>query len=89
MTGLEKDVRARLRGTLDKSFPEDARGAEGKARARAEVLFADAMVEVREVVKAFGGCELCYGKGYSTSAERGIIPCSCNRGLQINRLLKR
>lgn len=49
-----------------------------------------------ETAKAFGGCRLCYGKGYATSKRqyegaRGrifgeldpYIPCSCDRGKQI------
>lgn len=88
MTQLEKNIRIQIRNVLDKSFPEDAKGEEGKARARAEVIYADCMAEIRKLITAFGGCELCFGKGYSTNAERGIVPCSCDRGLQIKRLLK-
>jgi len=60
-----------------------------------------------ETVKAFGGCTLCYGKGYATQKEhwtgRGehdigqgdvvvdtaapfYLPCSCDRGKQIEKM---
>lgn len=51
-----------------------------------------------ELVKAFGGCTKCYGKGYFTNLDhatgKGIDvqtpyynPCTCDRGLQIESLL--
>lgn len=38
------------------------------------------------MLKACGGCDICYGKGYSTQMlPRGRIlqPCGCERGRQI------
>ena len=43
----------------------------------------------REVVKAFGGCNKCYGKGYSTSKvndKNNTRPCVCDRGKQIKEI---
>lgn len=49
---------------------------------------------LEKTIKAFGGCEKCYGKGYATQLEfassmRGIecqmpyyLPCTCERGKQ-------
>ena len=40
--------------------------------------------------KAFGGCEKCYGKGYSTQSFSGrstVNTCVCERGKQIDRIL--
>lgn len=65
--------------------------------------------KLQEERKAFGGCEKCYGKGYSTQLEfysgkgeadigDGDIrvegqcpyynPCDCERGKQINEMLR-
>lgn len=48
--------------------------------------------DIDEAIKAFGGCELCYGKGYSTelSAQSGQVEvntCTCDRGKQIDEML--
>lgn len=59
---LETDIKIRLEDELDKAFPK----GKSKTRGQALVLFAFAMLEVRNVIKAFGGCEKCYGKGYAT-----------------------
>lgn len=60
----------------------------------------------RATAKAYGGCKICYGKGYSTTIEGTIgyedfgddgfeTPpheqmkfCECDRGKQLERLLK-
>lgn len=44
-----------------------------------------------ETMKAFGGCTLCYGKGYSTTNMRtdGFMKirfCSCGRGVQLSAI---
>lgn len=50
-----------------------------------------------EAAAAFGGCKLCYGRGYSTTLafaesehERVKVPlvqfCSCERGTQLQKL---
>ncbi len=45
---------------------------------------------VEQLKKAFGGCEKCYGKGYSTQTIDGgtkVNTCVCDRGKQIDKLL--
>ena len=56
----------------------------------------------KEAAKAYGGCELCYGKGYSTEQQGAIgnsrvtlrgpqvvyNPCSCDRGKQFEEAMK-
>lgn len=55
---------------------------------------------VVETEKAFGGCKLCYGKGYATQKVQArrrsykwelnpIKPCSCERGKQIKEILSK
>ena len=56
--------------------------------------------EKQKLAKAYGGCTLCYGKGYATGAEfwrgRGktwgrpnkIKYCTCDRGKQLATLNK-
>lgn len=50
--------------------------------------------------KAFGNCELCYGKGYSTQretyndghrewTEEQMLLCKCDRGTQLMKFLDR
>lgn len=52
--------------------------------------------EIEKIMKAYGGCELCYGKGYSTTSmqysdesagtkwdETEMVYCKCSRGLQL------
>jgi len=54
---------------------------------------------ILKYIKAFGGCLKCYGKGYATqrmdAVSRGsvdeydpIIPCSCDRGKEIAKIIK-
>lgn len=43
-----------------------------------------------ETAKAYGGCDKCYGKGYSTQGHAGrtqIHTCVCPRGKQLDELL--
>lgn len=57
-------------------------------------MIATTPLTVEEVKKAFGGCEKCYGKGYSTqmdplgSGEVKVNTCTCDRGKQIDQLLE-
>lgn len=50
--------------------------------------------EIEKVKKAFGGCEKCYGKGYSTQIDplhsdtTRINTCVCDRGKQIDAMLE-
>ena len=56
-----------------------------------------------EIKKAFGGCEHCFGKGYSSQlvkestkvngkiVTKNVIvyrPCTCLRGIEIHKMLK-
>ncbi len=62
MGKLEHDIRTRLEDVLDQYFPK----GESHGRGQALLLFAHAMVEIVQLIKAFGGCTKCYGKGYGT-----------------------
>lgn len=53
----------------------------------------------KKLIKAFGGCTNCYGKGYATvkniSVGRGyfveadpVRPCTCDRGKQIKKWVR-
>lgn len=49
------------------------------------------MILDAKTAKAFGGCEKCYGKGYSTQRLGGRVQvntCVCDRGKQIEEILK-
>jgi hypothetical protein len=93
---LENDIKERLEEVLDQHFPKvEEEGPEKIAvrRGAALVLFAQAVIEIKKVIIAFGGCESCYGKGYSTIAnEGGGTPrmrfCSCDRGKGLFELWK-
>lgn len=50
-------------GELDQQFPK----GKSKSRGAALVFFGGMMLEVRQLIRAFGGCERCYGKGYGTT----------------------
>lgn len=50
-----------------------------------------------ELEKAFGGCKICYGKGYSTATvatssrygtkiRNTIVYCKCDRGKQLDQV---
>ena len=60
---LEEGIKERLTKEVDKWFPK------GKLNERGSVLtfFGAVIIEIRKLIKAFGGCEICYGKGYATS----------------------
>ena len=62
LKSFEKD----LQEVVERNFPQG-----DKAGKRAWLIFAEAMVNAVEIVKAFGGCENCYGKGYSTQMMGG------------------
>lgn len=41
---------------------------------------------VKETEKAYGACQRCYGKGYSTLITEGgvgVVICGCDRGKQL------
>lgn len=88
---LVKQYEKTLLASVEQYFPKTAKIS--KNRENALMLFADAMVCIVEVVKAFGGCEFCYGKGYSTTItmthrgeRKNFLPCSCERGKQMQRI---
>lgn len=58
---IEQTAQAALIEAVDQYFPKG-----DKRRGDVLVVGAIAMRWVRESVKAFGGCEKCYGKGYGT-----------------------
>lgn len=62
MSKLISQTKDLLENELNNGFPK----GECKERGPALVLFARAMGEISRIVKAFGGCEKCYGKGYGT-----------------------
>lgn len=94
MAKIDQQAKVRLEGVLDAQFPKVEK--EGKAkiamrRGPALVLFAEAVLIFKELVTAFGGCEKCWGKGYSTQGSgEGIIynTCMCDRGKQIDTLVE-
>lgn len=83
---LEQNCNDELLEVLEAYFPK----GESISRGAALVLFAEAMTHIRTIIKAFGGCESCYGKGYSTSAEIGmqLNYCTCDRGSQLERIMR-
>lgn len=62
---LEKLWFADLEESLDENFPK----GKCKERGAALVFFADAFQLIDKTVKAFGGCDKCFGKGYGTKTE--------------------
>lgn len=60
----------------------------------------DNIPESEELEKAYGGCHICYGKGYATSKAAYVSPhhhkwsrlemvfCTCDRGKQLEKLIK-
>ena len=65
MLKLEQLIKKHLKEMADVYF---STGTE--ERRSAGLLIDDAMLKVHEVIKAFGGCTKCYGKGYSTSKRQ-------------------
>lgn len=69
-------------GTKAKSF----------ARRRIQEVIDMAVGEVEwKIAAAFGGCELCYGKGYASVVgnplyEHKISFCKCSRGEQLRKI---
>jgi len=52
------------------------------------------ITEAQKVEKAYGGCHLCYGKGYSTvmndphlGTGKRWLACKCPRGKQFNEAI--
>jgi hypothetical protein len=62
MKTIEETVKEDLGKELNNLFPK----GESKSRGSALVFFGGAMLQVRKIIKAFGGCEHCFGKGYAT-----------------------
>lgn len=60
----------------------------------------DNIPESEELEKAYGGCHICYGKGYATSKAAYVSPhhhkwsrlemvfCTCDRGKQLEKLVQ-
>jgi len=69
MKTLIQGVRERLQETLDAHFPKIEEEGEAKRlnkRSEALMLYSTAVIELEGIIKAFGSCEKCYGKGYGT-----------------------
>ena len=87
-----QDFKDHLEGVLDDGFPKiDEEGPEKVANKRGQALaiFAEAVIQVRKIVQAFGGCEKCFGKGYATQhlpTGEKMNFCSCERGAQLEKL---
>lgn len=85
MIGIEQIAQDELECTLDTYFPKGG----GQNRAGALMLLATAMTIVRKMIRAFGGCTTCYGKGYATITNNGMRMnfCACERGMQLDLLV--
>ena len=59
---LEQTIKNDLEESLDKHFPK----GQCEERGAGLMLYADAYHLLRKVIKAFGNCDKCYGKGYGT-----------------------
>ncbi len=92
-----------LREEFDRTFELDDHGESTVVQDMVFNFFLKDREDVlKETEKAFGGCKLCYGKGYSTEQQgyvgssrdvfRGpkleVHPCSCERGKQMQELFK-
>jgi hypothetical protein len=56
--------------------------------------------DIMKLFRAFGFCDICYGKGYSTQAVgykdgedlvghgQEVLYCNCDRGKQLEKLFK-
>lgn len=84
----EQQCQDDLEEVLDEYFPKE-HAADDSGRSKALVLFAMAMGSIRKTIKAFGGCEKCFGLGYFVASEEGqpISFCTCMRGMQLANLL--
>ena len=91
-----QDFKNRLEPVLEAGFPKvEEEGPEKVAMKRGPALaiFAEAVIGAMSIVKAFGGCEKCYGKGYSTqNVVVNMLPvtkmnfCTCDRVTQLETL---
>lgn len=57
-----QEVKKRIEEEMNEGFPE----GRSHERGNALLLAAVAVSEVNKLFAAFGGCSLCYGKGYAT-----------------------
>ena len=68
----EQDCEEELEGILEEYFPKQGDVSVGNPppmsnrRGEALMLYAMAMSKIHKTLKAFGGCERCWGKGYGT-----------------------
>lgn len=89
---LLDQMKDELEEVLDEHFPKvDENGQEKNKmrRGAALVLFSEAVLRFDKLIKAFGGCEFCYGKGYSTNLDfsPSVVPCKCDRGRQFHEIM--
>lgn len=69
MKKLEETIKDQLETTLDELFPkieEEGERKRANKRGAALVLYSESLIEIKKLIRAFGGCEKCYGKGYGT-----------------------
>ena len=59
---LEQAVKNDLTTSLDNHFPK----GQCEERGAGLMLMAEAYQMMRKLIRAFGGCDKCYGKGYGT-----------------------
>lgn len=86
----EQQCQQEIEMSLDQYFPK-MDPPQDSGRAKALVIFAIAMGFIRKTIRAFGGCELCWGKGYSTQTIDGKVQmnfCTCIRGKDLHDLLQ-
>lgn len=95
MNVIELLTRERMIAVLDKNFPK----GKTKARGGGLMMLAEAVVISNIIVKAFGNCTTCYGKGYATYMEGYSVGgekwkedrirfCSCSRGKDLKKIMK-
>lgn len=104
MNKLEGVLAERLMESVNRYFPRCEKPEEfgedcPMRRGQGMALFADSMTLMRELIKAFGGCTRCYGKGYGTETvyvsswksreqKDELVPCECERGKQFAKIIE-
>lgn len=90
MKKLILQAKEELEEELDNNFPK----GKTKFRGEALMLFAKSIRLIENTVKAFGGCEHCFGKGYGTqTVNYGEVKgptmhfCKCSRGKDLKKLV--